>query len=249
MFISPSHQLQTAIRPRPLSRDRRPATPASNRNGLLAIAIDPGSCSSPLSIGGSDGDGRPEAPHGAARTISALPSGQRRRGNPIRIVQIWPDRLATTLDPVDKLAAARAAFAARDWTGAHDGFVTARHDVPLDADDLNALAEAAWWLGLMDESLEAREAAYGLYLEASDNRRAAMRAFDIAYAYFLRGNETVGGGWVNRAQRLRGRRVGLPRAGLPPLLRRGDLPRRRRGDDGQGPRGAGLRSPARGSAT
>ena len=106
------------------------------------------------------------------------------------------------LRAVDKLTAARAAFAARDWTRAHDGFVTARHDVPFEADDLNALAEAAWWLGLMDESLAAREAAYEQYLKASDNRRAAMRAFDIAYAYFLRGNETVGGGWVHRAQRL-----------------------------------------------
>jgi DNA-binding NarL/FixJ family response regulator len=103
---------------------------------------------------------------------------------------------------MDKLAAARAAFAARDWAGAHDGSLAARQEAPLDADDLNALAEASWWLGLMDESLAAREEAYGRYLEAPDNRRAAMRAFDIAYAYFLRGNETVGGGWVNRAQRL-----------------------------------------------
>jgi DNA-binding NarL/FixJ family response regulator len=103
---------------------------------------------------------------------------------------------------VDKIATARAAFAARDWIGAHDGFVAARDDVTLVADDLNALAEAAWWLGLMDESLAAGESAYELYLEASDNRRAAMRAFDIAYVHFLRGNETVGRGWLNRARRL-----------------------------------------------
>lgn len=103
---------------------------------------------------------------------------------------------------MDKLAAAREAFVAHDWLGAHDGFVSARQVGPLDADDLNALAEASWWLGLMDESLAAREEAYGRYIEASDNRRAAMRAFDIAYAYFLRGDETVGAGWLNRAQRL-----------------------------------------------
>ena len=103
---------------------------------------------------------------------------------------------------MDKLAAARAAFAARDWTGAHDAFVAARPEAPLDADDLNAFAEASWWLGLMDESQAAREAAYGAYLESSDNRRAAMRAVDIAYAYFLQGNGPVGSGWVNRAHRL-----------------------------------------------
>lgn len=103
---------------------------------------------------------------------------------------------------MQKLAAARAAFAARHWTGAHDGFLAARQEAPLDADDLSALAGASWWLGLMDESLVVGEEAYGRYLEASDHRRAAMRAFDIAYAYFLRGNEEVGGGWVSRAQRL-----------------------------------------------
>ncbi|HUR22682.1 MAG TPA: hypothetical protein VMZ73_02300 [Acidimicrobiales bacterium] len=91
---------------------------------------------------------------------------------------------------------------ARDWTGAYEGFVAARDETPLDADDLSALAGAAWWLGRMDESLAAGEQAYERYLQASENRRAAMRAFDIAYAYFLRGNEAVGRGWVSRAQRL-----------------------------------------------
>jgi DNA-binding NarL/FixJ family response regulator len=103
---------------------------------------------------------------------------------------------------MEKLAAARAAFATRHWTEAYEGFLAARQEVPLDADDLSALARAAWWLGLMDASLAVAEEAYGRYLEASDNRPAAMRAFDIAYAYFLRGNEAVGGGWVSRAQRL-----------------------------------------------
>src|SRR6266487_155199 len=51
---------------------------------------------------------------------------------------------------MEKLAAARTAFAARHWTGAHDGFLTARQEVPLDADDLSALAAASWWLGCID---------------------------------------------------------------------------------------------------
>jgi DNA-binding CsgD family transcriptional regulator len=103
---------------------------------------------------------------------------------------------------MDKLATARAALAAHDWTSAHDGFLEARSETSFGADDLNALAEASWWLGLMEESQAAREEAYEAYLEASDNRRAAMRAIDIAYGHFLRGNGTVGAGWVNRAQRL-----------------------------------------------
>ena len=103
---------------------------------------------------------------------------------------------------MQKLAAARAAFAARDWPGARDGFLAAREDAALDADDLSSLAGAAWWLGLMDESMAVAEEAYRHYLEAPNNRRAAMRAFDVAYAYFLRGDVEVGGGWVSRAQRL-----------------------------------------------
>ena len=53
---------------------------------------------------------------------------------------------------MEQLAAARAAFAARQWASAYDGFRAAHEETPLDADDLNALAEASWWLGLMDES-------------------------------------------------------------------------------------------------
>jgi DNA-binding NarL/FixJ family response regulator len=103
---------------------------------------------------------------------------------------------------MEMLAAARAAFAARDWAGARGGFLAARQEAPLGADDLSALGQASWWLGLMDESLAAREEAYQLYLGASDNRRAAYCAFDTAYGYFLKGNGAVGGGWIGRAQRL-----------------------------------------------
>ena len=103
---------------------------------------------------------------------------------------------------METLAAARTAFVARQWVDAHDGFLAAQQEAPLDADDLNALSQASWWLGLMDESLAVGEQAYQLYLDASNNRRAAYRAFDIAYGYFLKGNEAVGSGWISRAQRL-----------------------------------------------
>jgi DNA-binding CsgD family transcriptional regulator len=101
-----------------------------------------------------------------------------------------------------KLEAARVAFANHDWARAHDAFIAAGADAPLDADDVASLREASWWLGLMDESLAAAEKAYSLYLEASDNRRAAYQAWEIAYAYFLKGDEALGGGWIGRAQRL-----------------------------------------------
>ncbi len=103
---------------------------------------------------------------------------------------------------MEKLEAARAAFANHDWTRAHDGFIAAAAEATLDADDLASLREASWWLGLLDESLAAAEKAYRLYLQASDKRRAAYQAWEIAYANFLKGDETVGGGWIGRVQRL-----------------------------------------------
>src|SRR5262245_44943414 len=103
---------------------------------------------------------------------------------------------------MEQLEAARAAFANHDWTRARDSFIAAVAEAPLGADDLAALREAAWWLGLLDESLAAAERAYALYLDAADKRRAAYQAWEIAYANFLRGDQAVGRGWIGRVQRL-----------------------------------------------
>src|ERR1041385_8431548 len=113
----------------------------------------------------------------------------------------------------ESLATARAAFTARQWADAREGFLAARREASLGADDLAALSQAAWWLGLMDESLAAGEEAYRLYLDASDNRRAAYRAFDVAYGYFIKGNGTVGNGWIGRAQRLLAEEPDCPEQG------------------------------------
>lgn len=103
---------------------------------------------------------------------------------------------------MEALAVARAAYAERRWSAAREGFVVAAREVPLHPDDLTALASAAWWLGFIDESIEVGTQAYERYLEAAAVPRAAMRAFEVAYAYFIRGEGAVGGGWVSRAQRL-----------------------------------------------
>jgi DNA-binding NarL/FixJ family response regulator len=103
---------------------------------------------------------------------------------------------------MEHFEAARAAFANHDWTRAHESFLAAAAEAPLGADDLAALREASWWLGLIDESLAAAKNAYTQYVEASDNRSASYQAFEIAYAHFLKGEQDVGSGWIGRAQRL-----------------------------------------------
>ncbi len=57
------------------------------------------------------------------------------------------------------LTSARTAFARRDWQAAHDAFTAAGAE--LEADDLDALAEASHWLGRPDEAITAHEQAGG----------------------------------------------------------------------------------------
>ena len=102
------------------------------------------------------------------------------------------------------LLAARAASACHDWQQARAGFLSLRSSGPLAASDMEALAEAAWWEGAIDESLSAYEEAYRLYLHGDlpEPRPAAMLAMDIGFSWLLRGEEAMGSGWLSRASRL-----------------------------------------------
>ncbi len=106
--------------------------------------------------------------------------------------------------PEDVLAAARAAYAANRWAEARTGFLDARGDGELSPPDLAALADSAWWLGEIEESLACSEEAYASYLAGSDPKvcAAAMLAMDLAFFWFMRGEEAIGSGWLSRAQRL-----------------------------------------------
>lgn len=100
------------------------------------------------------------------------------------------------------LDAARDAYAHRDWQGARDGLRAARDAGELSADDLHIWADAAWWLGLVDESLATAEEAYRMFLQGARPRQAASAATTIALTLFLRGDDVAGSGWMSRAQRI-----------------------------------------------
>jgi DNA-binding CsgD family transcriptional regulator len=102
----------------------------------------------------------------------------------------------------DARSAAREAYLRCDWQAARDGFTAAASIAELPADDAFALADAAWWLGRVEESIAAGELAYRRYLEGDRPERAAMAAIHIAVDLLLRGDEVVGAGWIQRAQRL-----------------------------------------------
>lgn len=100
------------------------------------------------------------------------------------------------------LIRAREAFERRDWDSARAGFEEAQSQAALEADDLYALGDCAWWLGDVDEALAAYEGAYRLYLQGKEPRRAATSALGLAVSLFLRGDVEFGSGWMSRAQRL-----------------------------------------------
>ncbi len=72
----------------------------------------------------------------------------------------------------------------------------------LAADDLERLAEAAYWTGRLDEAIELRERAYTAYAAADDRQRAALLALSISQDYFMKASLAVASGWFAKADRL-----------------------------------------------
>lgn len=102
----------------------------------------------------------------------------------------------------DLLAVARASYARRDWPVAYRSLAAARVQRSLTADDLHAMADAAWWLGLVKETMTISEECHQHFLAEGKPLRAAMIALGIAFDWFLRGEAVIGSGWLSRARRL-----------------------------------------------
>jgi DNA-binding CsgD family transcriptional regulator len=100
---------------------------------------------------------------------------------------------------MDRRGEAHGAFIRRDWQAAYDGF---RACPELDADDYDAYAESAHWLGLPEETIVSYRQAYRLQLAAGTPRRAALAAFMLAIYLRLRGDGAQADGWLARAHRL-----------------------------------------------
>jgi DNA-binding CsgD family transcriptional regulator len=79
---------------------------------------------------------------------------------------------------------------------------------PLDAEDLERLATAAYMLGREDEYLDALERAHHAHLEAGATQRAARCAFWLSMTQLMRGEVGRSEGWFARAERLLEREAG-----------------------------------------
>ncbi len=104
--------------------------------------------------------------------------------------------------PAGVLDQAREAYAGHRWGAAHEGFAAVAATVELDTPDLAAFADAAWWLGRTDASLELSEQLYRRCLQGDQAPAAARLAVEIGFLWLIRGEQRIGTGWISRANRL-----------------------------------------------
>jgi class 3 adenylate cyclase len=102
----------------------------------------------------------------------------------------------------DTLQAGREAVDRHAWREAYETLSSADQAAPLNADDLDRLAESAWWIGRMRECIAARERAYAGYLAEGNRDRAARVAVDLADHHWDILEQSVAGAWLQQAQRL-----------------------------------------------
>jgi class 3 adenylate cyclase len=101
----------------------------------------------------------------------------------------------------EQLEQARSALAGKDWQGAYQVLAVLDRTENLGADELEGLADAAWWTGSMDESIEASTRAYAARLERGEQRAAALNALRLARNHELK-RSGLQGAWLSRAERL-----------------------------------------------
>ena len=104
--------------------------------------------------------------------------------------------------PPDDLAEIRAALGRHDWQAAFDAATAAQPRTPEEeAERLDLLAEAAWWLGRLDECIAAREAAHRAFEELGDHERAGACAVWCYEHHAIAARPAMAGAWLRRARR------------------------------------------------
>jgi tetratricopeptide (TPR) repeat protein len=102
--------------------------------------------------------------------------------------------------PLEDLSAAREAAERGKWREAFVRFSAAGAARALEAEDLERLAEAAWWLA-DPACLRAREQAYRRYQQRGEREASARVALALAEDHYHRLARSVAQGWLQRAER------------------------------------------------
>ncbi|HEY8228734.1 MAG TPA: protein kinase [Pyrinomonadaceae bacterium] len=109
---------------------------------------------------------------------------------------------ASTNAATDLIQAGRAALRQHSWSQALDQLQRADALVELAPDDLESLADAAWWNGKMDDCCDLMKRAYAGYLQDNQTRRAGMIAVKLADVFHHRASRSHSAGWLKRAEKL-----------------------------------------------
>ncbi|MEX0826142.1 MAG: hypothetical protein WD184_05270 [Acidimicrobiia bacterium] len=102
----------------------------------------------------------------------------------------------------DLVAQGREAIKRHDWDEAREALSKADHDEGLSPDDLVALGDALWWSAHTDEAVATFERAYSAFIAEERPTDAAAVAALLSYLAFRRLKESVGAGWMARAESL-----------------------------------------------
>jgi ATP/maltotriose-dependent transcriptional regulator MalT len=115
---------------------------------------------------------------------------------------IEPEPCVASADP---LAPVRAALERHDWEACVELADSLVLEDPLtDAQRLDSLAEACWWLGRMDDSITAGHEAYRIYDELGNRRAAGYAAVWLYERNCQRAQTAIGSAWLQRARRALG---------------------------------------------
>ena len=103
---------------------------------------------------------------------------------------------------VQALGRARELLARRAWADAYRQFQEADSEGPLEPEDLERLATAAYLIGRDAESEALRARAHQAFLNRGDSEGAARSALSLAFGLLQRGAAAPASGWFARAERI-----------------------------------------------
>jgi ATP/maltotriose-dependent transcriptional regulator MalT len=103
---------------------------------------------------------------------------------------------------MDVLQHGRQCYGRRAWGDAYHALLRADQSTPLQADDLERLATAAYLTGRDLEFQRLQERLHRVHADADDEARAARCAFWLALFSLLRGEIGPANAWIARGQRL-----------------------------------------------
>jgi class 3 adenylate cyclase len=98
--------------------------------------------------------------------------------------------------------AARAALARHEWRAAFDDLTAADAKEPLRPEQLDLLANAAWWTGQLPIAIETRERAFAAALKAGDMQTAVLVAINLARDHVFKLAMPAAEAWIKRAERM-----------------------------------------------